>query len=73
LSSSEAEYYAISEVAKEMKFVKMILDFLEIDTGELMKIHVDNIGAIHLSNNAASGLHIDTRLHYPRRTEDIGN
>jgi hypothetical protein len=33
LSSSEAEYYAISEVAKEMKFVKMILDFLEIDTG----------------------------------------
>jgi hypothetical protein len=67
LSSSEAECYAISEVAKEMKFVKMILVFLEIDTGELMKIHVDNIGAIHLSNKAASGLrtkHIDTRLHY---------
>jgi hypothetical protein len=69
LSSSEAEYYAISEVAKEMKFVKMILDFLEIDTGELMWIYVDNIGAIHLSNNAASGLrtkHIDTRMHYVR-------
>jgi hypothetical protein len=68
LSSSEAEYCVISEVAKEM-FVKMILDFLEIDTGELMKIHVDNIGVIHLSNNTASGLrtkHIDTRLHYVR-------
>jgi hypothetical protein len=69
LSSSEAEYYAISEVAKDMKFVKMILNFLEIDTGELMKIYVDNIGAINLSNNAANGLrtkHIDTRLHYVR-------
>jgi hypothetical protein len=69
LSSSEAEYYAISEVAKEMKFVKTILSFLEIDTGELMKIYADNIGAIHLSNNAANGLgtkHIDTRLHYVR-------
>jgi hypothetical protein len=31
LSSSEAEYYAISEVATELKFLKMILDFLEID------------------------------------------
>jgi hypothetical protein len=59
LSSSEAEYYAISEVAKEMKFVKMIL------TGELVKIYVDSIGAIHLSNNAVNGLrtkHIDTRV-----------
>jgi hypothetical protein len=65
LSSSEAEYYAISEVAKEMKFVKMILNFLERDTGEWMKIYVDNIGAINLSNNAANGLrtkHIDTRV-----------
>jgi hypothetical protein len=32
--SSEAEYYAISEVAKELKFVKMILYFLEINPGE---------------------------------------
>jgi hypothetical protein len=30
LSSSEAEYYAISELAKELKFVKMILDFLDV-------------------------------------------
>jgi hypothetical protein len=66
LSSSEAECYASSEVAKELNF-KMILDFLEIDTGESMKIYIDNIGAIHLSNNAASGprtKHIDSRLHY---------
>jgi hypothetical protein len=33
LSSSEAEYYAISEVDMELKFLKMILHFLEIDSG----------------------------------------
>jgi hypothetical protein len=69
LSSSEAEYYAISEVAMELKFVKMILDFLNIDYGGRMKVKVDNIGAIHLANNASSGTrtkHIDTRLHFVR-------
>lgn len=45
LSSSEAEYYAISEVSMELKSLKMILDFLEIDLGGLMRVYVDNIGA----------------------------
>jgi hypothetical protein len=69
LSSSEAEYYAISEVSMELKSLKMILDFLEIDLGGLMRVYVDNIGAIHLANNAASGTrtkHIDTRQHFVR-------
>jgi hypothetical protein len=60
LSSSEAEYYAISEVAAELKFVKMILD---------LKVYDDNIGAIHLDNNATSGTrtkHVDTRIHFVR-------
>jgi hypothetical protein len=56
LSSSEAEYYAISEVATELKFLKMILDFLETDSPGCMKVYVDNIGAIHLDNNASSGM-----------------
>jgi hypothetical protein len=69
LSSSEAEYNAVSEVAMELKFLKMILDFLEIDLGGPMAVHVDNIGAIHLANNASSGArtkHIDSRLHFVR-------
>jgi hypothetical protein len=37
LSSSEAEYYAISEVAKELQFLSMILKFLEIEPEGLMK------------------------------------
>jgi hypothetical protein len=69
LSSSEAEYYALSEVAREMKFLKMVLDFLEIDLRGPMTTYVDNIGAIHLANNASSGMrtkHIDTRIHFVR-------
>jgi hypothetical protein len=63
LSSSEAEYYAISEVATEFKFLKMILDVLNIDLDKPMKV----FGAIHLANNASSGTrakHIDTRIHF---------
>ncbi|KAG7338674.1 hypothetical protein IV203_020704 [Nitzschia inconspicua] len=69
LSSSEAEYYAISEVSMELKFLKMAMDFLDIDPGVPKKVFVDNIGAIHLANNASSGSrtkHIDTRLHFVR-------
>ncbi|KAG7340680.1 integrase core domain containing protein [Nitzschia inconspicua] len=69
LSSSEAEYYAISEVSMELKFVKMVMDFLDIEPGGTMKVFVDNLGAIHLANNASSGSrtkHIDTRLHFVR-------
>jgi hypothetical protein len=69
LSSSEAEYYAISEVAKEMKFLSMIIEFLEIKTDEPMKVRVDNIGACHLVNTATSGSrtkHIDARIYFVR-------
>jgi hypothetical protein len=34
-----------------------------------MKVYADDIGAIHLANNAATGTrtkHIDTRIHYVR-------
>ncbi|KAG7359132.1 hypothetical protein IV203_015721 [Nitzschia inconspicua] len=51
LSSSEAEYFAVSEVAMELKFLKMILDFLGVHSDELMKVYVASIGAIHLAQN----------------------
>ena len=53
----------------ELKFVKMVLDFLEFEPEGLMKVLADNIGAIHLANNASSGSrtkHIDIRLHFVR-------
>jgi hypothetical protein len=55
LSSSEAEYPAISEVAAELKPVKNVLDFLEIEPGGLITVLVGNIGEIHLASNASSG------------------
>jgi hypothetical protein len=65
----EAEYYAISEVAMVLKFLRMILEFVEMDVGASMTVRVDNIGAIHLANNATSGTrtkHVDTRVHFVR-------
>jgi hypothetical protein len=52
LSSIDAEYYAGSEPAKEMMFIKRFLETL----GEKDKLHLpmllrmDNTGAIYLSN-----------------------
>ncbi|KAG7345508.1 hypothetical protein IV203_033039 [Nitzschia inconspicua] len=69
LSSSEAEYYAISEVTKELLLVKQILDFLEIEHELPMTIHADNNGAINLANNNISGTktkHVDMRIHFVR-------
>lgn len=60
---------AFCEVAMELKFLKMVPDFLEMDLVGIMKIYVDNISAIHLGNNASSGTrtkHIDTRIHLVR-------
>jgi hypothetical protein len=69
LSSSEAEYYAISEVAMELKSLDQTLKFLEIELNGPMNVFVDNIGAIHLANNASSGTrtkHVDTRSQFVR-------
>jgi hypothetical protein len=69
LSSSEAEYYAISDVATELLFVKQILDFLQVKYELPLKVKVDNQGAIYLANNSTSGSrtkHIDARLHFVR-------
>jgi hypothetical protein len=67
--STEAEYYAGSETAKEMKFIKSILE----TPGEKNKLHLpmllclDNTDAIYLSNNRAVGSrtkHVDIRTPY---------
>jgi len=67
LSSTEAEYFALSELAKEILFVKQILEHMRIQVEYPMIIHTDNIGAIYLSNNYTTSQrtrHIDTRCHF---------
>lgn len=46
LSSSEAEYYAISEAAKEIKLVYQILDSMNVKVTLPIVVNIDNVGAI---------------------------
>ena len=49
LSSTEAEYVAISEVAMEILYVAGILKFLGVPLEYPITVNVDNIGAVYLS------------------------
>ena len=63
LSSTEAEYVALSEVTTEIIFILQVLKFLEFDIEKPIRIYVDNIGAIYLAENSSSGIctkHVDT-------------
>jgi Reverse transcriptase (RNA-dependent DNA polymerase) len=69
LSSSEAEYYAISEAAKEIRFVYQILDSMGIKITLPIIVNVDNVGAIFMTENVTATSrtrHVDARYHYVR-------
>ena len=69
LSSSEAEYVALSEAAKEIKFVYYILRSLSIDVKMPIVVRVDNVGAIFMAENVSTSVrtrHVDTRYHFVR-------
>ena len=75
LSSTEAEYVAISEVAMEILYVAGILQFLGVPLTYPITVNVDNIGAVYLSKNATTGSrtkHIDTRYHFVREYIEDG-
>jgi hypothetical protein len=68
-SSTEAEYFAISEIAKEILFTKQLLDTIGIKVELPIIIRVDNVGAIFLANNFSISQrtkHIDIRTHFVR-------
>ena len=75
LSSTEAEYMAISEVAMEILYVAGILKFLGVPLEYPITVNVDNIGAVYLAKNATTGSrtkHIDTRYHFVREYIEDG-
>ncbi|MFM8622083.1 MAG: reverse transcriptase domain-containing protein, partial [Holophagaceae bacterium] len=75
LSSTEAEYVAISEVATEILYIAGILKFLNIPLAYPIQVNVDNIGAIYLTKNATTGSrtkHVDTRYHFVREYVEDG-
>ena len=75
LSSSEAEYVAMSEAVKEIRFVYYLLVSLGIAVKLPIIVRTDNIGAIFMAENASSGVrtrHIDTRYHFIREHLEDG-
>ena len=69
LSTSEAEYVAVSEVVKENKFLYQMLRSMEIKVPLPIKVQVDNVGAIWLANNSSVSertKHVDLRAHFVR-------
>jgi hypothetical protein len=68
LSSSEAEYVAMSEAVKEIRFIYFLLKGMGVDV-KLPIVVSDNVGAIFMAENSSLGIrtrHIDTRYHFVR-------
>ena len=55
LSTTEAEYMALSEVVKELKVIVQLLHTMNIAVELAITVHVNNVGAIWLSNNRNTG------------------
>ena len=55
LSTTEAEYMALSEVVKEIKFMVQLLQTMNITVELPITVHGENVGVIWLSNNRNTG------------------
>jgi hypothetical protein len=67
LSSSEAEWIALSEATKEIMFVLQLLKSMHIKVELPITVRVDNIGAIWMSQNVNTSnrtKHVDIRTKY---------
>jgi hypothetical protein len=69
LSSTKAEYVAISEAVKEVNFIYNLLCDFHIKVNLPIISKTDNIGAIFKAENSSTGVrtrHVDTRYHFIR-------
>ncbi len=67
MSSSEAELYACTEAAKEIKFVEQVLRTMGIEVKMPITVYVDNVGAIFMAENPNTSprtKHIDLRYRF---------
>lgn len=75
LSSTEAEYVALNETVREMKFIVQLLELIGIPIKKPTTVHVDNVGCIFLAKNKTSGertKHIDMKYHFIREQVENG-
>ena len=75
LSTSEAEYMTLSKVVKELKFIVQLLQTINIEVELPITVHVDNVGAILLSNNRSTSdrtKHIDIKTSFVKEYQEDG-
>ena len=75
LSTREAEYMALSEVVKELKFIVELLQTMNIEVELPITVYVGNVGAIWMSNNRTTSdktKHIDIRTSYVKEYQEEG-
>ena len=75
LSTTEAEYMALSEVVKELKFIVQLLQTMNVEVELPITVYVDNVGAIGLSNNRTTSdrtKHIDIRISFVKEYQEDG-
>ena len=73
LSTTGAEYMALSEMVKELNFIVQLLQTMNITVELPIAVHVDNVGAIWLSNNRNTGdrtKHIDIRTSFVKEYQE---
>ena len=66
-SSTDAEYYALAEVTKEIMYLKQLLETLGLTVKTPILIYEDNQQAIDIANNLmikSRTKHIDIKLHF---------
>ena len=75
LSSTEAEYIALSVAGQEATWLRRLLESMNQKQTNGTILYGDNIGAIHLSKNPkdhARTKHIDIRFHFIRELIENG-
>jgi len=75
LSSAEAEYVAMSEAVKEIRFAYQILVSMGFDVTLPIIVRVDNVGAIYMTENKTTSTrtkHVDIRYHFVREFIEDG-
>ena len=75
LSTTKAEYMALSEVVKELKFIVQLLHTMNVEVELPITVYVDYVGAIWLSNNRTTSdrtKHIDIRTSFVKGYQEDG-
>ena len=75
LSTTEAEYSALSEVVKELRFIIQFLQTMKKQVEIPITVYVDNVGAMWLSNNCTTSertKHVHIRTAFVKEYQEEG-